>query len=339
VIYAVKWARSLGESFMIKKMKVLAAYFLAAFLVAAPIARAQSYPDKPVRIVVPFAAGGGVDVVARVMARHLSDKIGQNVYVENRPGASGNLGADVVMRSAADGYTLLISASTFVVNPVVAAERPLFDPLKDFTHIALIAKGPLLFIVNPDVASSVQEFVAKAKAEPSKYNFATGGFGSAGHMAAESFKIKAGLSIPVVLYRGTGPVFTDLMGGHISAIMDPLVTSLPLAHGGRAKALAISDSKRSSLAPEVPTFAEVGFKDFKFYTWYGLWGPPNIPASVVTKIEAAVQEIGRSPEAKKWFESQGLDYSGMSGLPFLDFERMEQSNYAAIMKAGNIARQ
>ena len=323
---------------MIKKMKVLAAYFLAAFL-AAPIACAQSYPDKPVRIVVPFAAGGGVDVVARVMARHLSDKIGQNVYVENRPGASGNLGADVVMRSAADGYTLLISASTFVVNPVVAAERPLFDPFKDFTHIALIAKGPLLFIVNPDVASSVQEFVAKAKAEPSKYNFATGGFGSAGHMAAESFKIKAGLSIPVVLYRGTGPVFTDLMGGHISAIMDPLVTSLPLAHGGRAKALAISDSKRSALAPEVPTFAEVGFKDFQFYTWYGLWGPPNIPASVVTKIEAAVQEIGRSPEAKKWFESQGLDYSGMSGLPFLDFERMEQSNYAAIMKAGNIARQ
>jgi tripartite-type tricarboxylate transporter receptor subunit TctC len=144
---------------MMKKMKVLTAYILAVFL-AAPIAHGQSYPDKPVRIVVPFAAGGGVDVVARVMARHLSDKIGQNVYVENRPGASGNLGADVVMRSAADGYTLLISASTFVVNPIVAAERPLFDPLKDFTHIALIAKGPLLFIVNPDVANSVQEFVA-----------------------------------------------------------------------------------------------------------------------------------------------------------------------------------
>ena len=273
------------------------------------------------------------------MARHLSDKIGQNVYVENRPGASGNLGADVVMRSAADGYTLLISASTFVVNPIVAAERPLFDPLKDFSHIALIAKGPLLFIVNPDVANSVQDFVAKAKADPSKYNFATGGFGSAGHMAAESFKIKAGLSIPVVLYRGTGPVFTDLMGGHISGIMDPLVTSLPLAHGDRAKALAITDSKRSALAPEIPTFAEVGFEDFQFYTWYGLWGPPNIPASVVTKIETAVQEIRRSPEAQKWFESQGLDFSGINGSAFRDFERNEQSNYAEIMKAGNIARQ
>jgi tripartite-type tricarboxylate transporter receptor subunit TctC len=323
---------------MIKKMTALVACILVAFL-ATPIAHGQDYPSRAIRIVVPFTPGGGVDVVARVMARHLSDKFGQNVYVENRPGASGNLGADVVMRSAADGYTLMISASTFVVNPVVAAEPPLFDPLKDFLHVALIAKGPLLFIVNPDVANSVQDFVAKAKADPSKYNFATGGFGSAGHMAAEAFKIKAGLNIPVVLYRGTGPVFNDLMGGHISGIMDPLVTSLPLAHGGRAKALAISDSKRSALAPEIPTFAEVGFNGFEFYTWYGLWGPANIPASVMTKIETAVQEIRQSPEARKWFESQGLDFSGMSGSAFRDFERDEQSKYQEIMKAGNIARQ
>jgi len=323
---------------MIRKMTALAACILASFL-AIPIAHGQDYPSRAIRIVVPFTPGGGVDVVARVMARHLSDKFGQNVYVENRPGASGNLGADVVMRSAADGYTLMISASTFVVNPVVAAEPPVFDPLKDFSHVALIAKGPLLFIVNPDIANSVQDFVAKAKADPSKYNFATGGFGSAGHMAAESFKIKAGLNIPVVLYRGTGPVFNDLMGGHISGIMDPLVTSLPLAHGGRVKALAISDSKRSALAPEIPTFAEVGFNGFEFYTWYGLWGPANIPASVMTKIKTAVQEIRQLPEARKWFESQGLDFSGMSGSAFRDFERDEQSKYQEIMKAGNIARQ
>jgi tripartite-type tricarboxylate transporter receptor subunit TctC len=243
------------------------------------------------------------------------------------------------MGSAADGYTFMISASTFVVNPIVAAAPPSFDPLKDFSHVALIAKGPLLFIVNPNVASSVQEFVAKAKAEPSKYNFATGGFGSAGHMAAESFKIKAGLNIPVVLYRGTGPAFNDLMGGTISGILDPLVTSLPLAHGGRARALAISDSKRSPLTPEIPTFSEVSYKDFQFYTWYGLWGPANISPDVIAKIVAAVQEIGRSPEADKWFKSQGLELAGTSGAAFLDFERNEQLKYQEIMRAGNIARQ
>lgn len=323
---------------MIQRMIAFAACITAVFL-ATPIAHSQDYPTKAIRIVVPFAAGGGVDVVARVIARHLSDKFGQNVYVENRPGASGNLGASAVMQSAADGYTFLFSASTFVVNPVVAAEPPVFDPFKDFSHVALIAKGPLLFIVHPDVADSVQDFVTKAKADPSKYNFATGGFGSAGHMAAESFKIKAGLNIPVVLYRGTGPVFSDLMGGHISGIMDPMVTSLPLAHGGRVKALAISDSKRSALAPEIPTFGEAGFNDFEFYTWYGLWGPANIPPAVITKVEAAVQEIGQSAEAQKWFVSQGLDYSGMSGSAFRNFEHDEQSNYAEIMKAGRISRQ
>jgi len=323
---------------MTKKMTALAVCIFAFFLIS-PIAYGQDYPTRPIRIIVPFAAGGGVDVVARVIARHLSEKFGQNVIVDNRPGASGNIGAGVVMGSAADGYTFMISASTFVVNPIVAAAPPSFDPLKDFSHVALIAKGPLLFIVNPNVASSVQEFVAKAKAEPSKYNFATGGFGSAGHMAAESFKIKAGLNIPVVLYRGTGPAFNDLMGGTISGILDPLVTSLPLAHGGRARALAISDSKRSPLTPEIPTFSEVSYKDFQFYTWYGLWGPANISPDVIAKIVAAVQEIGRSPEADKWFKSQGLELAGTSGAAFLDFERNEQLKYQEIMRAGNIARQ
>lgn len=323
---------------MTKKLTAFAVC-ISALLFAIPIARGQDYPNRPIRIIVPFAAGGGVDVVARVIARNLSEKFGQSVIVDNRPGASGNVGASVVMGAAPDGYTFLISASTFVVNPIVAAAPPTFDPLKDFSHVALIAKGPLLFIVNPDVASSVQEFVAKAKAEPGKYNFATGGFGSAGHMAAESFKIKAGLNIPVVLYRGTGPAFNDLMGGTISGILDPLVTSLPLAQGGRAKALAISDSKRSPLTPDIPTFSEVSYKDFQFYTWYGLWGPAHIPPDVTAKVVAAVQEIGRSAEADKWFKSQGLEISGMSGTAFLDFERSEQAKYLEIMKEGNIARQ
>ena len=302
-------------------------------------AAAQNFPTKPVRIVVPFAAGGGVDVVARTTARYLGAEFGQPTVVENRAGASGNLGADLVLKAERDGHTLLISASTLVVNPVVSATPPAFDPLTGFTFLALIAKGPLLFIVHPDVAGSVQEFVAKAKTNPAGFNFATGGYGSAGHMAAEAFKLEAGLAIPVVLYSGTGPAINDLLGGHISGLMDPLVTSLPLATSGRARALALSNPRRLALAPEVPTFAEAGFGAFEFYTWYGLWGPAELPADVVARISAAMTTIGKNGEAAAWFEGQGLEYSGIGGAPFLAFARSEQVRYDDIVKRGRLTRQ
>ena len=306
-------------------------------LTAAP-APAQGYPSKPIRIVVPFAPGGGVDVVARTTARHLGDRLGVQTVIENRPGASGNLGAEQVLKAEKDGHTLLVSASTLIVNPVVAATPPPFDPMKAFTHLALIAKGPLLFVVHPGVAADVKELVAKAKASPASFNFATGGYGSAGHMAAEAFKLEAGLTIPVVLYAGTGPAINDLIGGHISGLMDPLVTSLPLAQGGKARALAITNPKRLALAPDVPTFAETGFGNFEFYTWYGLWGPADLPADVVQRLSAAMAEIGRSAEARAWFEGQGLDYSGSGGAPFIEFALAEQRRYDDIVRRGNIQR-
>jgi tripartite-type tricarboxylate transporter receptor subunit TctC len=310
-----------------------------AALAASSAVHAENYPDRVVRIVVPFTAGGAVDLVARMMAKYLSDQFHQDVYIDNRPGASGNLGAQAVSQAAPDGTTLLVSASTLVVNPVVAAVPPPFNPLKDFSPLGLIAKGPLLFIVHNDVASDVQDFVAKAKAHPEAINFATGGYGSAGHMAAESFKLRAGLNVPVVLYKGTGPAFTDLMGGTISGMLDPLVTSLPLAQGKEAAALAIASPTRSALAPDVPTFGEAGFPDFEFYTWYGLWGPANLPPNVVAAISHALGVIGASADAQKWFVSQGLQYSGIGGPAFLDFSRGEQNLYADIMKRGNITRQ
>ena len=323
---------------MRRQKKILAILAALTFAALTP-AGAQDYPSRTVRIIVPFAAGGAVDVVARYMAEVLSKDLKQDVIVENRAGASGNIGAGAVQQAAADGYTFMISASTFVVNPIVAVEPPRFDPIKDFTQIALVAKGPLLFVVNPKVADSVQSFVAKAKADPSKYNFATGGYGSAGHMSAEAFKIKAGLKIPVVLYRGTAPVLADLMGGHVSGLMDPLLTSLPLAQSGQLRALAISGTKRSPLTPQTPTFAELGINDFEFYTWYGLWGPANLPANVMAKLNTALGNIAKSAETVKWFEAQGLEFSGATGSAFLAFERDEQSKYAEIMKSGNIAKQ
>jgi tripartite-type tricarboxylate transporter receptor subunit TctC len=189
------------------------------------------------------------------------------------------------------------------------------------------------------VADSVQDFVAKARAKPEAFNFATGGYGSAGHMAAESFKLRAGFNIPVVLYKGTGPAFNDLVGGHISGIMDPLLTSLPLAQGKKATGLAIASPVRSSLAPDVPTFAEAGFPGFEFYTWYGLWAPAKLPADIIDKIHKTLTEIGASADARKWFESQGLDYSGVGGPSFREFSLKEQALYDEIVKKGNIARQ
>lgn len=321
-----------------QKFRFTAALFSAAALCSAvPLAQAQS--GKVTRIIVPFAPGGGVDVVARTFAQHLSKTAGQQVIVENRPGASGNIGADAVAKSAPDGATLLFSASTFVVNPVVAAQKPPFDPLKDFTNIALIARGPLLFIVHPSAGDTVEQFIANAKARPERFNMATGGYGSAGHLAAESFKLRAGLAIPVVLYKGTAPAFADLMGGQISGILDPLVTSLPLAKGGKVKALAIASVKRSPLAPAIPTFAEAGLGGFEFYTWYGLWGPAGLPAASLKSLEGAIAEVGASAEFRGWLQSQGLEFGGLTGTAFMTFSRREQAMYDDIVKKGNITRQ
>lgn len=318
-------------------MRFLKVAALLVFSFAAGNAAAQA--GKLLRIVVPFPPGGGVDVVARTLGQRLSQELGQQVIVENRPGASGNIGADFVAKSAADGSTVLVSASTFIVNPIVATQKAPFDPMKDFTHIALIAKGPVLLITHPSYGANLGEFVERAKANPEKYNLATGGYGSAGHLSAESFKLRAGLKIPVVLYKGTAPAFADLMGGQISGIFDPLVTSLPLAKGGKVKAMALAAPKRSPLAPEVPTMAEAGMAGFEFYTWYGLWGPAGMPEATLHRLEKAMGAAGKSPELSRWFDSQGLEYGNLTGKAFMEFERREQATVQDIARRGNLTRQ
>jgi tripartite-type tricarboxylate transporter receptor subunit TctC len=311
---------------------------LMCLMMGATSAQADDYPSRNIRIIVPFSAGGAIDVLARMMAKNLSEKLGQQVYVENKPGASGNIGSDLVAKAPPDGYTVLITASTLIVNPVVAAEPAPFDPLKDFSYITLLARGPLLFMVHPTAANSVSDYVAKAKAEPHKHNMATGGLGGAGHMASEYFKVQAGLTIPVVLYRGTGPAFTDLIGGHITGMLDPLSTALPLTQDGKTKAIAISSLKRVSLVPDVPTLDESGYPGFEFYTWYGLWAPPNLPPAIAQKLAAAVKEIGTRPDIRQWFETRGLEFSGLEGREFLEYAKADQAKHADIMKKAKIER-
>lgn len=319
-------------------MRMIAALLACLFVFGVP-AQADDYPTRNIRIVVPFSAGGAIDILARMLAKNLSDKFGQQAYVENKPGASGNIGSDMVVRSPADGYTLLITASTLIVNPVVAAQPAPFDPLKDLSHVMLLARGPLLFMVHPSVGTTLSDFVTKAKASPEKHNMATGGLGGAGHMASEYFKVQAGLNIPVVLYKGTGPAFADLVGGHITGMLDPLSTSLPLVNGGKTKAVAISSLKRNPLVPDVPTLDESGYKGFEFYTWYGLWAPPNLPPSVAKKLADAVREISTKPETQQWYQTRGLEFSGLEGAEFLAYSKADQDKHADIMKKANIKRQ
>ena len=311
---------------------------VAVISLASTANAAAPYPNRPIRLIVPFGAGGAVDAVARTVAVRLTETLGERVVVENRAGASGNIGAETVVRAPADGYTLMLTASTVVVNPYVMKDKPHFDVNKDLTHLALVASGPLLFVVAPNTnASSAQDFAAKAKANPEKFNFAVGGFGAAGHLAVESFKYRAGLNVPTILYKGTAPALVDLMGGQVSGMIDPLLTSLPPVKGGKLKALAITGNKRSPLAPDVPTFAEAGFPEVDFSTWYGFWGPANLPADVVDKLENAIKTITANPEVKTWFASQGLEASGITGARFRAFIDQESLKSQQIVKAANIA--
>lgn len=320
-------------------MRNIVALLGCLIVFGATTSRAEDYPSRNIRIVVPFSAGGAIDILARMLAKNLSEKFGQQAYVENKPGASGNIGSDMVVRSPADGYTLLITASTLIVNPVVAAQPAPFDPLKDFSYIMLLARGPLLFMVHPSVGDTLTDFVSKVKANPDKHNMATGGLGGAGHMASEYFKVLAGLNIPVVLYKGTGPAFADLVGGHITGMLDPLSTSLPLVKGDKTKAVGISSLKRNPLVPDVPTLDESGYKGFEFYTWYGLWAPPNLPPSVAKKLVSVIREISMRPETQEWYETRGLEFSGLEGEEFLAYSKADQDKHADIMEKANLKRQ
>lgn len=309
---------------------------------AASASAADTYPSRQIRIVVPFAAGGAVDSIARKLAQKLTLEWHQQVIVENRAGGSGTIGADMVAKSRPDGYTLLFGPSTLVVSPFILKDYASIDPQKDLFPLALIAKGPLLFVISSKAArhpTSMQDFIADAKSHPDDYNFATGGYGSAGHLAAEYFKNRAGLKIPVVLYRGTAPAITDLLGGQVSAMLDPLLTSLPQAKGGGVHAVAITSDEPSPLAPGVPTMAQSGFPNFDFFTWYGLWAPRDLPPDLAGKLEGATAKNLALRDMKEWFASQGLEAGNQTEKSFATFIQNEVAKYRDIIKVGKIAPQ
>ena len=313
----------------------------ATGLLTAPNAVGQAvYPHKPITIVVPHAAGGAVDGVARTLADRLSEGLKQPVVVDNRPGASGLIGGAAVARSTPDGYTLYFNASIHAAAPLLYKSQSQIDPIKDFTPISMVAEGALIFSVNPKVpANTVQELVTLASANPDKYTFCTSGYGSAGHLGIALFAAETGLvkkGIPIVLYKGAAPALQDLLGGQVQAMMDPFLSSLPHVQAGRLRALAQTGRERSPLLPNVPTMREAGFKDFEFYSWYGLWAPAKLPAPILKVLEGASEQAAKSAPFKTKLGNLGFDPTYRNSADFSKYIAEETVRYQAIIKDANI---
>jgi tripartite-type tricarboxylate transporter receptor subunit TctC len=317
-------------------MTMSALAVVLAGLTAAP-GVAQTYPSRTVTVVVPFPAGGSVDGVARILVQKLNETVGQHFIVENRAGgASGIVGANAVAKSAPDGYTLLLSASVHVINPLLYKSVP-YDVVNDFTPVSLLAEGPLIVSTTPSMpASNLRDFFALVRKDPQKYTFGATTIGSASHLAIELLKMDAGLDTLVVAYKGTAPALTDLMSGQIQLLADPMLSSLPLAQGGKIKALGLTSLKRAAAAPDIPTVEESGMKGFHFVSWYGLWGPKNLPADISNKLQRDVAKVLALPDVKQRLNTLGFDPIGTGGVDFAVYIRDEMAKSEKIIKEAKI---
>jgi tripartite-type tricarboxylate transporter receptor subunit TctC len=312
----------------------IAAVLALAIAACCGTAVADVYPSKPIRLVVPFPAGGSLDVVARAIGQKLTEAWGQPVVIDNRPGAGGNIGADLVAKSAPDGYTILEGAlSTHAVNVSLYSKMP-YDPVRDFAPITLVAVTPNVLVVNPSVpANSVKELIAYAKAHPGKLSFGSGSNGSAGHLAGELFKMEAGVDMVHVPYKGAAPAMQDLLAGQTQLMFDNLANSMQQVRAGKLKALAVTTEHRSALVPELPTLAEEGLPGFDISTWWGFMAPAGTPKEIIAKWNAEVTRILNTPEMKAFFAQQGAEPAPDSPEAFAAMIQREIAKYAKIVKA------
>lgn len=272
-----------------------------AALLAASFASAQDYPSKPIRMVIPYTPGGSIDTVGRLVADQLQRQLGQPIVIENAPGASGLLGAMNVKKAKADGYTLLFNASSQAYLPLVVAKKT-YDAQRDFTAVGQIGYVPLIVAVNNDVpARTMAEFVSLAKANPGKYTWATSGLGTTSHLSEEMVNRALGLEMQIVAYKGAVPQLTDVIGGHVSAAISPMPGVTPFLQAGRLRPLAITSKVRIASLPNVPTLAESGIPGFELLSWYGIWGPADMPAAITDRLNAEIAKAVEAPSLKARF--------------------------------------
>ncbi|MCC7417706.1 MAG: tripartite tricarboxylate transporter substrate binding protein [Acidobacteria bacterium] len=311
-----------------------AACTLAAAVLACPPALAQTYPVKPVRIVVGVPPGGTTDVVARLVGQKLAGQLGQQVVIDNRGGAGGNIGAELVAKSAADGYTLFLATiGTMTINPHLYRQMP-FDTLRDFAAVSQLTSMPQVLALHPSIpARTLRDLIALARAQPGNLNFASGGSGTAIHLAGELFKSMTGTQMVHVPYKGSAPAMTDLLSGQVSLMFDQIVTAMPHVQSGRLRALGVTTAKRSAIAPDLPTLAESGLPGYEITTWHGLLAPAGTPREIVAKLSGEAARALQAADVREKFAGQGVDPVSSTPEQFHAFMQSELEKWGKVVKA------
>lgn len=315
------------------KVMTLRGAIAALLLSVAASAAAQNYPASPIRIIVPFPAGGGVDTAGRLLGQKLSEVIGRPVLIDNRAGANGMIGSEMVAKAPKDGYTLMVNGANFVTSPTLYA-KSLYDPIKDFEAISLLAHAPNILVVHPSLpVKNVRELIAFAKARPGDILFAGSGSGSTPHLAGELFKTQTGTKMVHVPYRGTGPAITAILSGEVSTMFMPALTALPLIQSGRVRALGVTSLERLPALPELPTVSESGLKGYQSSQWYGVLAPAGTPPDILNVLNGHTVKIMQSTDMKERMKNSGSVAVGSSREVFAKFLQTEFSKWAQVIKA------
>jgi tripartite-type tricarboxylate transporter receptor subunit TctC len=319
---------------MNRRQLALAAVSLALFAAAA---QAQSYPARPVTLVVPYPAGGSADILARVIGQKLEERLGQPVVIDNKPGAGTAIGAKHVALAKPDGYTLLMgTVSSQAINPAIAKVG--YDPVKDFVAISPVAAIPFVLVANPSLpASNLGELIALAKASPGKIAYASAGAGTSNHLAGELLASAAQVNLLHVPYKGSAPALNDVLAGHVPIMFDLLATSLPNVQAGKLKALAVTSRERTALLPNVPTARESGLRDFEVTAWFGIFAPAGTPAPVVTRLNTDLTAVLQAPDLQKHLRELGADPETGSPEAYARFVRSEAGKWSAVTQKAGLA--
>ena len=305
-------------------------------IAAAGLAHAQPYPHKPVRMIVPFAAGGGTDIVARAIALKLGEAFGQPVVVENRAGANANIGMDLAARAQPDGYTLSFTSSALAINPSLYKKLS-YDPVKDFAPITLATLIPFILVTHPSVpVNSVRELVAYAADRPRQLSYASSGMGNATHLSMALFARMAKLELVHVPYKGTGQGIIDVMGGHVQLMFGAIPSTMPQVRAGKLKLLAVSSARRSAVLPDIPTVAESGVPAYELTSWYGALAPAGTAAAIVNRLNSEMVKVLNQPEVKSRLTEEGAEPVGNSPQQFANFIRAERGKYAEIIQVARV---
>ena len=321
-------------------MRIGGILFFSALLFAAAPALAQpageSYPSKPIRLILPFPPGGGTDILGRIIAERLTTQLGQPVVIENRGGAGGNVGAEAAAHSAPDGYTLVLVAPSLAISPSLYTKLN-YDPVKDFAPVSLVGSVPNVMVINPGVpARNLAEFIALAKSKPGGMNFGSGGPGTSNHLAGELFNIEAGVKLVHVPYKGVNLAMNDVIAGQVQLVVIGIPAALPFIRAGRLRALAVVAPKRLAALPDVPTVAEAGLPNYEVTTWYGVLAPAGTPKPIVARLNAEIVRVMHAPDLQERFAATGTEPRTSTPEEFAEFIRQEMAKWGKVVRQAGL---